>query len=407
MDKQEIQARVNKIQWFHRYELVPGVVTPGPSNMMERGTFFQIPSDLTGKRVLDIGCADGYFTFLAESRGADVVAIDSWPRAGFFLAHEVLNSKARFHHMSVYDIDPAILGVFDIVFFFGVYYHLKNPILALERVASVTRGYAIVESEIMESPSTEGEGFSRFYENRELNGDPTNWWVPNVPCLLQTVRAAGFPRAELVTCYHGRRGIVRAYKGPRTAGKMLNEDFFVIIDTPSAEAHLDGIVSVSGWALSQLEPEGGIERIVIYLDNLDDPAGELGEAQYGSWRADLTAQFGDAYGPVGFEFSWNTVGVSPGPHTLYVLAEGKKGWHFSFVHVFVGVAHQDQANAPRIHKDTVVQNQATQDPGQTKSQLALCEANVARLQALVAGYERGRFIRFMKWWHNLTAFKGK
>ncbi len=405
MDKQDLQARVDKIQWFHNYELAPGVMTHGTSDMLERGGFFQIPSDLTGKRVLDIGCSDGYFTFLAESRGAEVVSIDAWPRAGFFLAHEVLNSKAKFYHMNVYDIHPNKLGLFDIVFFFGVYYHLKNPILALERVASVTRGYAIVESEIMPQQFSEGEGLSRFYENRELNGDPTNWWVPNVPCFLQTIRAAGFPRVEMVTCYHDRRGVARAYKGPRTAGKMLTEDYYVAIDAPAAEAQVDGTVSIDGWALSQLEPQGGIERIVIYLDHLDDPACELGEAHYGSWRADLTTHFGEAYGPVGFQFAWNTAGVSPGKHTLYVMAEGKKGWHSSFVPVAVGAGGTSQAASAQA-RDARAQDQAApQDLSLTKLELALSEAEVARLRALVAGYERGRFIRLIKWLHSLTAFK--
>lgn len=334
MNKEAIQKRVSEIQWFHNYELIPGIMTNGVSDMSERGPYFQIPQDLTGKRVLDVGCADGYFTFLAESRGANVVAIDSWPRQGFFLAHEVRNSRVEFHHMNVYDISPARLGMFDIVFFFGVYYHLKNPILALERVASVTREYSLIESEIMEPHSPEGEGFARFYEHDELAGDPTNWWVPNVPCLLQTVRAAGFPRAELVTCYHDRRGIVRAYKGPRTAGKALTEDFLIAFDAPVINTQR-GTITISGWAISQLEPKEGIERVVVYLDNLDDPASELGEAERGFWRADQTPHFGDQYGAVGFQFNWDTSSVARGKHILYVMAEGKRGWHYRSVPVIV------------------------------------------------------------------------
>jgi len=210
MDKQEIQARINEIQWFHNYEIVPGIMSGGSSDMLERGRYFEIPQDLSGKRVLDIGCADGYFTFLAESRGASVVSIDSWPRQGYFLAHELRGSKVEFHQMSVYDIDPDKLGQFDIVFFFGVYYHLKNPILALERIASVTKEYAIVESEVMKPLTATGTTESKFYEQDELNGDPTNYWVPSVPAFIQTIRSAGFPRAELVTVYHKRRGVVKA-----------------------------------------------------------------------------------------------------------------------------------------------------------------------------------------------------
>ncbi len=360
MNKEEIRSRVSQIQWFHNYEVVPGVMTNGVSPMLERGDYFEIPQDLSGKRVLDIGCADGYFTFLAESRGAEVVSIDAWPRQGFFLAHEIRGSRAEFHQLNVYDLQPDTLGMFDIVFFFGVYYHLKNPILALERIASVTREYAIVESHIMGqtqpakrskfaifrqifqgkrkdncSVDFDDEGLSRFYEHDELGNDPTNWWTPNVPCLLQTVRAAGFPRVELVTCYDGNRAIVRAYKGPRTVGKALTEDFFIAIDIPRPNAEITGPVQISGFALSQLDPEVGIDRLTIYLDNLDEPGAELGQAEYGRWRTDLTPHFGDRYGSSGFQFTWDASKIAPGKHMLYILAEGKRGWYYRAVPVVV------------------------------------------------------------------------
>lgn len=339
MQKEEIQARAGKIQWFHNYELLPGVMTQGlnPTTTEEtRGNFLQIPQDLCGKRVLDVGCADGYFTFLAEARGASVVAIDSWPYQGFLLAHEVRGSKAEFRQMNVYDLQPDILGPFDIVFFTGIYYHLKHPILALERIASVTRELAIIESQIMNLPGFEDTALSRFYEPEELaSGDPTNRWVPNVPCLLQTVRAAGFPRVEFIGSYaNGSRGVVHAYKGPRTAAKILNEDFICLIHTPSANTVVSGTIQVTGVAFSKVAGANGIERVTVYLDKLDDPASELGQATYptkdGSWRESVAARLaGDRFGPISFEFSLNTAEITPGQHMLYILAEGQRGWHYS------------------------------------------------------------------------------
>ncbi|MCL7453830.1 MAG: DUF1698 domain-containing protein [Anaerolineae bacterium] len=354
---EEIQARVDAIRWFHDWPLMPGVRTKGMSPMLERAPFFEIPEDLSGKRVLDIGCAEGFFAFVAESRGAEVVAIDSWPRQGFFLAREVLGSKVEFHHTSVYDLTADKLGLFDIVFCFGVYYHLKNPLLALERIASVTREWALIESEIMVSPPPPAlkkrRGFMRFarrllqptsvpespasyfYERDEFNGDPTNWWVPNIPCLLQTVRAAGFPRAEMVNTYQTSRGIVRAIKGPRTAANPLSEDVFVAIDVPAPHAEIAGPVEVTGWALSQLHPEDGVDHVWLYLDDLDAPQAELGKAELGSWRADQTVHFGDRYGACGYKLHWDPAAVPAGHHTLHALAKGKLGWNYRSVPVVV------------------------------------------------------------------------
>ncbi|MCP5095325.1 MAG: methyltransferase domain-containing protein [Chloroflexi bacterium] len=348
MNKKEIQTEADKYQWFHKYEIVPGVMSNGVSDMAARTHYFPIPEDLSGKRVLDIGCADGYFSFLAESRGATVVSIDSWPRQGFFVTHRARNSKVEFHHMNVQDIHPDKFGLFDIVLFFGVYYHLKHPILAVERIANVTRGYALIESEItplIEFSNTlrgkiakrlaarlpqlpPGVGVSRFYEQDTLGGDPTNWWVPDMDTFKRTIRGAGFPQVEVVTRYHRTRGIVRANKGPRTAGKILNEDFFVHLEKISAPIPQNSSVNLEGWALSQLEPDGGIDHIYLYLDKLDDPDNLIGTATYPLSSPDVTRHFIDAYKTSGFQFKWDTTGISLGKHILYVLADGKRGWHY-------------------------------------------------------------------------------
>ena len=405
MDQEKLRSRIDKIQWFHDFELAPGVMTNGWIPMAERLPYFQIPQDLGGKRVLDIGCADGYFTFLAESRGADVVAIDSWPREGFFLAHEVLNSRAEFCHMSAYDLCPDTFGLFDIVFFFGVYYHLKSPLLALERIASVTREYAIIESEIVDFQCVEGDGFSRFYEFNELNNDSSNWWGPNITCLLQTTRAAGFPRVEFVNGCDNTRAIVRAHKGPRTAGKPLTGNIFITVDTPVASARVEGMVSVSGWALHQLEPQDGIEHVVIYLDNLDDPDSMLGEAEYGIHREDLTPNVNPIYGDVGFQFAWDTTGTPPGEHTLYVLVEGRESWHYSPIPITFGEPKTKQGPSDTEALGVSVEQEQglAQDDFTTELNRMMAErdAEIARLRELVAGYEKGRFIRFMKWLHDL------
>ena len=341
MTREQIRARLSAFRFFQKFELAPGVITNGQNPVEIYTPHFDLPMDLRGKRCLDIGCNDGYFSFWAEQRGAQVLAIDILPRRAFFFAREVLESRVEFRQMSVYDIHPSEIGHFDIVFFLGVYYHLKNPILALERIAGLTRERLIVESEIIPvqphsvNSQASGEGISRFYEGDELAADPSNWWVPNVPCLLQTIRAAGFPRAELATCYVPSRAIVRAYKGMRTSSMSLTEDYMIAVDTPASESVVSGLVVVAGWAVSQLDSKDGIERVVFYLDRLDDATAYIGETIPDRARPDLTMCFGDNYGMCGYQFEWRVQEITAGRHVLYVLAEGRRGWNYRMMAVEV------------------------------------------------------------------------
>lgn len=70
MDAIEKQRRVDAVDyWYHCIDVGHGIVTPGQGGgtpwMLDR---IGLPADLTGKRVLDIGAWDGFFTFAAEER---------------------------------------------------------------------------------------------------------------------------------------------------------------------------------------------------------------------------------------------------------------------------------------------------------------------------------------------------
>ena len=144
---QSLQQKVAAFPyWYHKIQLPGGVVTPGWAPH-DAGSY-RVPADLTGKRVLDVGAWDGFWTFEALKRGAsEVVAIDDFsdylgrlesrdrPGWGTFdLCREALGfdqRRCQRHEMQVYDVTEQRLGRFDIVFFFGTLYHLRHPLLAL------------------------------------------------------------------------------------------------------------------------------------------------------------------------------------------------------------------------------------------------------------------------------------
>lgn len=222
MTPESIRERIAQFPfWYHKIELPFGITTPGWAPI-DRDTY-RIPADLRGKRVLDVGAWDGFWTFEALKRGASqVVAIDDFsdylgrlPQESrkawqtFDTCKEILGYSEyqcpRFD-MSVYDLREDTFGKFDVVFFFGTLYHLRHPLLALDRLSALCREEIFVESAILDdySPYLEGDirGYPggqmvmEFYPDDQYCGNATNWWTPTLHCLGHMVRSAGFATTE-------------------------------------------------------------------------------------------------------------------------------------------------------------------------------------------------------------------
>lgn len=205
MTREELLQQVEAIRWFHRIPLGPDLVTPGLDDSQAKLRRLHLPESLAGRTVLDIGAWDGFFSFEAERRGAArVLAVDSFcwsgegwgSKAGFELARRALASKVEDRDIDVFDLSPAAVGTYDVVFFLGVLYHVRHPLLALEKVASVTQRQLILETKVdllgCRTPAM------AFYVGDDLNHDPTNWWAPNVPGLRDMLRAVGFNSVQVV-----------------------------------------------------------------------------------------------------------------------------------------------------------------------------------------------------------------
>ena len=205
MTTTELQRQVDAIDWYHTIDLGGGVVTRGADNTPRKLRRLRLPERLDGKTVLDIGAWDGFFSFEAERRGASrVLATDSFvwsgqtwaDKRGFDLARRQLGSRVEERLIDVMELGPEAVGTFDVVFFLGVLYHLKHPLLALEHVASVTRELAIIET-VVDLLSVRRPAIA-FYAGDELARDPTNWCAPNPAALVAMLRTVGFSRVEIV-----------------------------------------------------------------------------------------------------------------------------------------------------------------------------------------------------------------
>ncbi len=220
-----LSEEVAKYHWFHTIDLGQGVVTPGSKSaahmVQDTATFFD-GVDLTNKSLLDVGAWNGGHSVLAKRRGAKAVAaLDHYT-----WNHPTLRGRETFdlvcratgYDFKAIDIDLDMkslsldfVGKFDIVLYAGVFYHLVDPIAATREVAALANDLLIVETHV-EVIEGDARPAMIFYPGAELSGDATNWWGPNIPCMVALLKLFGFPRITVANGIAAHRKVFHAYR---------------------------------------------------------------------------------------------------------------------------------------------------------------------------------------------------
>jgi tRNA (mo5U34)-methyltransferase len=282
--------------WYHSFELPDGTRFEGHNTLdilRRRYRRFPLPPDLHGRRVLDIGAWDGWFSFEAERHGALVTAIDCVEIDNFLRVHRALGSRVDYRVLDFYELPAADLGAFDFVFFLGVLYHLKHPLLALEIVCALTTDTAIVESFVTDAETWRDHQAEiptlEFYETDELGNQLDNWFGPSVACLLAMCRAAGFARVELlhaggftagVACFRHWEPVPDnpTEPAPELAAVMNNRTLGINFSTRKEEY-------LSCWFRTAREPER--EELRLDVGGYGVPALYVRPEPDGSWLANF------------------------------------------------------------------------------------------------------------------------
>ncbi len=252
-DEAYAAERIGSVKnWYHRIEVRPGVFTPGVNETAAVLRLLDLPADLTGKRVLDLGTRDGFFAFETARRGAAVVAVDylASDQTGFKVAAELLSADVTYTDAAtrpvsppraadprggqityvqenIYNLSAGQHGTFDVVLCLGLLYHLPDPLHALRILRELCHDALYLETHVIDEALLRPDGtfvpmralaaelpeipLMQFFPGDALNNDFTNYWAPNLRCMELMLRESNF--AVLETIPNGHRGIFKCRAG--------------------------------------------------------------------------------------------------------------------------------------------------------------------------------------------------
>jgi tRNA (mo5U34)-methyltransferase len=196
-ERTRLEARVEELQpWLQGPFLLGGeLVIGGAWRSDERwiGLGVEVPADLRGMRVIDVGCNAGYDPFMFRLRSADYV-LGLEPHDFIEQAHfleSIYRSGVDFQRLSWQELDPEAQGTFDLAHCNGLLYHARNPVGLIERLWRMLKpGGTLFLGSMMLADPTLSE-YARFVPTSYYN-DPSWWWVPGRLALRWILETSGF-----------------------------------------------------------------------------------------------------------------------------------------------------------------------------------------------------------------------
>jgi tRNA (mo5U34)-methyltransferase len=170
------------------------------------------PNGLEGRSVLDCACNCGAYLFFAKEAGAGrCLGFDvreHWIKQARFLAEHRRHPSddMRFDVCDLYELPKLAPGRFDITFFFGIFYHLPDPVSGLKIAADLTDEVLILNGATKVGHPDGLLVAERESPTRLMSGTYGLCWFPTGPVVLeQILNWLGFPEVRCSVWRHAPR----------------------------------------------------------------------------------------------------------------------------------------------------------------------------------------------------------
>ncbi len=211
--------------WYHKIDLGDGIITPGNDYdelwQCTQNVIDEI--DYKNKVVLDLASWDGYWAFEAEKKGAKFVVSSDIRLTGYrnlLFAREVLDSNViPLCNVSVQNLQErlSVVGMpekFDIIHHFGLFYHLRDPLLSLTQARKMISndGYLILETAYIHDMKKSYMMFSGLPGNYHFYA-ASDTWAPTLLCIEEVLIRSYFqPVMREKWQIYRRKGVKNIFK---------------------------------------------------------------------------------------------------------------------------------------------------------------------------------------------------
>ena len=232
--RNKIKELGSKQPWNHSIELIKGVFTCSPGqnsqgkNLVKwkRMRAFLESLPCKGKRILDVGCNDGFFSLKLGELGAEVVALEASPKrvekARFVFETRQISNMVKLINMNIYDPAVEELGYFDLILCMGFIHRVPDPFTVLSKLARLGR-VLLLEFKAFKEYAYD-RPYLMFDGRRSDSNDPfsTCYFIPSARAVVEMLKELGFKHYGITGDPKSRRVMMVASKKELPAFKKLN-----------------------------------------------------------------------------------------------------------------------------------------------------------------------------------------
>lgn len=195
IDIEKMIEELKKVEWYHEMRFGDYIAQSYRGFPQEERAVI-LSKSFKDKTVLDIGCASGYFGFLAEDEGASkVLMIDGYEMPARNLTFKYYDTKVEFKLLNIYELDKLDMQ-FDVVLFMGLFFHLAHPLYALELVHKKLNMNGELYLEVLIVEPEEG----RAYMVPKLRAT-WPWWQCTMNCVLEMLKYTKYKNIEIQSTF--------------------------------------------------------------------------------------------------------------------------------------------------------------------------------------------------------------